>query len=149
MNRYNNRFYRNECWVGDTYVLNFMNGGMLERRYLILFMDVSSGQVAGWHIAKEAGREAELEALRAAIQTAGIPGKVMMDKMRPELMIMNGRNHRLLEIFRKIERFFSSLTEFLQEEFSNMADDVYLQRADLIGGYVAFFVSQYNAGKER
>lgn len=143
------RFYRNECWIGDTYVLNYINGKKLEMRYLLIFMDVCSGQITGWHIAEEVGRDTELEALRVAIQMSGIPGEALMDKGRLYGLPQNNRQYRKRDTFRKLDRFFTLLLEFLQEEIANMPEDRYPQRVGFLGGHVAFFICKYNEGKVR
>ena len=149
MNSYINRFHRNECWVGETYVLNLLTNVKVEKRYLLVFMDVYSGQITGWHVACEPGKDTELEALRIAIQISGLPEKVLTEKRHLDGMIRNARYHMLSHAFLRIDRFFALLMKFLQEEFANMPDDVYLKREEFLGGYVCFFIVKYNVGKER
>lgn len=149
MDSYINRFHRNECWVGETYALNLITSLKVEKRYLLVFMDVYSGQITGWHVANESGKDSELEALRTAIQISGLPEKVLTEKRHLEGMIRNSRYHMLSHSFMKIDHFFDLLIYSLQEEIAGISDNMYGLRIDEFAGYVSFFVGKYNAGKER
>lgn len=148
INRYINRFYRNECWVGETYAFNLITNAGVEKRYLSVFMDVHSGRITGWHVACETGKDTELEALRIAIQISGLPEKVLTERRRLDGMVRNSRSHMLSHAFKMMDHFNELLINFLREAITGMPDNMYGLRIDEFAGYVSLFVGKYNAGKE-